>query len=93
MTQMTRVIGPGGNPLRWKYRPKRATVSALSHGWSILEHRGIAGCAIVAAGVATNSEVRSSAGQPDEEGVVKPVEVVHEIPTKEAKENSGVKQD
>ena len=62
MTQMTRVVGPGGNPLRWKYRPKRATVSALSHGWSILEHRGIAGCAIVAAGVATNSEVRSSAG-------------------------------
>ena len=30
-------------------------------------------------------EVRSSAGQPDEEGVLKPVKVVHEIPAKEAK--------
>jgi len=38
-------------------------------------------------------EVRSSAGQPDEEGVLKPVKVVHEIPAKEAKDNSGVKQD
>ncbi|KAJ1265939.1 hypothetical protein BS78_08G112000 [Paspalum vaginatum] len=38
-------------------------------------------------------EVRSSAGQPDEEGVLKPVKVVHEIPAKEAKENPGVKQD
>ncbi|CAN6166174.1 unnamed protein product [Urochloa humidicola] len=39
-------------------------------------------------------EVRSSAGQPDEEGVLKPVRVVHEIPAKEAKENAGaVKQD
>ncbi|NP_001338559.1 hypothetical protein Zm00014a_004429 [Zea mays] len=35
-------------------------------------------------------EVRSSAGQPDEEGVLKPVKVVHEIP---AKDSSGVKQD
>lgn len=39
-------------------------------------------------------EVRSSAGQADEEGVLKPVKVVHEIPAKEAKDNSGaVKQD
>ena len=38
-------------------------------------------------------EVRSSAGQPDEEGVLKPVSVVHEIPAKEAKENPGVRQD
>ncbi|CAN6197824.1 unnamed protein product [Urochloa humidicola] len=39
-------------------------------------------------------EVRSSAGQPDEEGVLKPVRVVHEIPAKEAKENAGaVKQE
>ncbi|RCV10847.1 hypothetical protein SETIT_2G141500v2 [Setaria italica] len=38
-------------------------------------------------------EVRSSAGQPDEEGVLKPVRVVHEIPAKDAKENPGVKQD
>ncbi|CAL5075367.1 unnamed protein product [Urochloa decumbens] len=38
-------------------------------------------------------EVRSTAGQPDEEGVLKPVRVVHEIPAKEAKENAGVKQD
>ncbi|KAG2633761.1 hypothetical protein PVAP13_2NG296700 [Panicum virgatum] len=38
-------------------------------------------------------EVRSSAGQPDEEGVLKPVRVVHEIPAKEAKENPGVRQD
>ncbi|RLM87473.1 uncharacterized protein C2845_PM04G10850 [Panicum miliaceum] len=38
-------------------------------------------------------EVRSSAGQPDEEGVLNPVRVVHEIPTKDAKENPGVKQD
>lgn len=38
-------------------------------------------------------EVRSSAGQRDEEGVLKPVKVVHEIPAKEAKDNSGVKQD
>lgn len=39
-------------------------------------------------------EVRSSAGQPDEAGVLKPVRVVHEIPAKEAKENpAGVKQE
>ena len=38
-------------------------------------------------------EVRSSAGQPDEEGVLKPVRVVHEIPAKDAKNNPGVKQD
>ncbi|KAF8657125.1 hypothetical protein HU200_060308 [Digitaria exilis] len=39
-------------------------------------------------------EVRSSAGQPDEVGVLKPVRVVHEIPPKEAKENpAGVKQE
>ncbi|CAN6203897.1 unnamed protein product [Urochloa humidicola] len=38
-------------------------------------------------------EVRSTAGQPDEVGVLKPVRVVHEIPAKEAKENASVKQD
>ncbi|OEL15176.1 hypothetical protein BAE44_0023804 [Dichanthelium oligosanthes] len=38
-------------------------------------------------------EVRSSAGQPDEQGVLKPVKVVHEIPAKEAKEDPAVKQD
>lgn len=38
-------------------------------------------------------EVRSSAGQPDEEGVLQPVRVVHEIPAKDAKNNPGVKQD
>ena len=38
-------------------------------------------------------EVRSSTGQPDEEGVLKPVRVVHKIPPKEAKENPSVRQD
>ncbi|TVU10728.1 hypothetical protein EJB05_44274 [Eragrostis curvula] len=37
-------------------------------------------------------EVRSSAGQPEEEGVLKPIRVVHEIPAKEAKD-AAVKQD
>ncbi|KAK3129276.1 hypothetical protein QOZ80_6BG0476040 [Eleusine coracana subsp. coracana] len=38
-------------------------------------------------------EVRSSAGQPEEEGVLKPVRVVHEIPAKEANKDAAVKQD
>jgi hypothetical protein len=38
-------------------------------------------------------ELRSSAGQPEAEGVLRPVRVVHEIPAKEANKDAAVKQD